>query len=530
MFARVMETGEERARKLGYKRNWTDIRWEQKAVNFPEPDKVEQSDVAWKPHPGPQTEALQKTDFEVLYGGARGGGKTDAGIAWLVREVHNPGLRALVIRRNADDLRDWTDRANQLYSKLGAKMIGKPPEFHWPSGAIIRTGHLKDEAAYTKYQGHEYQRMLLEEVNQLPSERAYLRLIASCRSTIKGLEPRVFLTTNPGGIGHQWVKKRFIDCAPWGTSFEYAEEIFGRTLVRSRVFIHAKIDDNPTLIQNDPNYILTLEQLKYTDPELYRAWRFGDWDVFVGQVFREFDRQKHVIEHVLPRSDLNHFVGVDWGYQGKESHEGAFAALALCLYRENYKGKHFNRVVAYKEWYGKNKAPDVWAEDIYKHSHVQYDDAVGDASMFNPQSDGSTPIADIMQETWDKLNKGKYWIRLKQGTRNRVGRVATLHNWLSLAPDGLPYLLFTEDCIHTIRTVPALIYDESKVEDVDTEGEDHLYDALTYMLSQVKFVGGLGRVGKAGEDDEALLNPSEAINLKFFETAKKKKLRDWRVI
>jgi hypothetical protein len=340
----------------------------------------------------------------------------------------------------------------------------------------------------------------------------------------------VFLTTNPGGIGHAWVKARFIDIAPWGTPYEYTEEIFGRKFSRSRIFIHAKIDDNPSLIENDPNYILTLEQLKYTDPELYRAWRFGDWDVFVGQVFREFDRSKHVIEHVLPKVNLNHFVGIDWGYQGKEAHEGAFATVALCLYRENYKGKEFNRVVQYREWYGKGKTPDLWAQDIYDHSHVKkYDDGVGDASMFNPQSDGSKPISDIMHETWDKLNHDKYWLRLKQGTRNRVSRVATLHNWLSIAPDGLPYLLITEDCIHTVRTLPALIYDESKVEDVDTEGEDHLYDALTYILSQVQFVGDLGKIEHGDDDDEPLYQPGEAISLKMFEKAKKEKLKDWRV-
>jgi phage terminase large subunit len=525
---RELEYGEDRAERMGYTKRWRDVKWKPKAKS---PEELQESDgIAWQPHPGPQTKALQRTEFEVLYGGARGGGKTDAGIAWLIREVHNPQFRALVIRRNADDLRDWTDRANQLYSKLGAKMTGKPPEFHWSSGAIIRTGHLKDEAAYTKYQGHEYHRMLIEEVNQIPSERAYLRLIASCRSTVKGLDARVFLTTNPGGIGHAWVKARFIDIAPWGTPYEYTEEIFGRKFSRSRVFIHAKIDDNPSLIENDPNYILTLEQLKYTDPELYRAWRFGDWDVFVGQVFREFDRSKHVIEHVLPKTNLNHFIGIDWGYQGKEAHEGAFACVALCLYRENFKGKEFNRVVQYREWYGKGKTPDLWAQDIYDKSHVKkYDDGVGDASMFNPQSDGSKPISDIMHETWDKLNHDKYWLRLKQGTRNRVSRVATLHNWLSLAPDGLPYLLITEDNIHTVRTLPALIYDESKVEDVDTEGEDHLYDALTYILSQVQFVGDLGRVEHGEEEKTPIFKPGEALSLEMFEKAKKEKLKDWRV-
>lgn len=409
----------------------------------------------WTPHEGQQTEALTRGEFEVLYGGARGGGKTDAGLAWLVREAHNPSLRALVLRRNSDDLRDWVDRANTMYSQLGAVRVGNPPEFRFPSGAIIRTGHLKDENAYTKYQGHEYHRLLLEELTQIPLEKNYLRILSSCRSTVPGLEPRVFATTNPGGVGHMWVRKRFIDPAIPGTT------IWDNN--RSRVFIQATIDDNPTLMQNDPNYIYTLEALKESDPETYRAWRYGDWDVFAGQVFREFSRTKHVIRPVLPKMGFHHILGMDWGYSESSAYAG-YASAVIPMKTED--GDTFNRVITYKEWYGNQRSPDSWAEDIYSKMPWGFNSGVCDPAMHNPKSDGSTPIRELFEEKWKDMNDD-YWLSLDRGSNNRIQGVALIHNWLSIAPDGQPYWMITENCLELIRTLPSLAYDQHRIDDVD---------------------------------------------------------------
>ncbi len=158
--------------------------------------------VFWTPHVGPQLEVLKRTEYEILFGGSRGGGKTDAGLAWLIRWNSIPHYRALVIRRNSDDLRDWVDRAQIFYGTCGGRVVGNPPEIRFPSGAKIRTGHLKDDNAYTKYMGHEYHKMLIEELTQIDSELNYLKLIASCRSTDPKLKPQIFSTTNPGGLGH----------------------------------------------------------------------------------------------------------------------------------------------------------------------------------------------------------------------------------------------------------------------------------------------------------------------------------------
>lgn len=228
----------------------------------------------WEPHPGAQTEALSRAEKEILFGGARGGGKTDAGIVWMVEPeyISNPAYRGLVIRLNATDLGDWLDRAERMYTVLGGKRVGQPAEFVFPSGAKIRTGHLGDEDAYSKYQGHEYQKILIEELTQIPSETRYLRLLGSCRSTIPGLAAQIFCTTNPNGVGHMWVKKRFIEGKPVCKTY-YAND--GGT----RVFIPSSVEDNPSLL-NTPDYMQYLESIKESEPELYKQWRYGDWTSF----------------------------------------------------------------------------------------------------------------------------------------------------------------------------------------------------------------------------------------------------------
>ncbi len=135
--------------------------------------------IKWKPQPR-QAIALARTENEILFGGARGGGKTDAGQAWLMYDIDKPYYRALVLRRNADDLKDWIDRARLFYHT--ATITGQVPEIKFPSGAIIRTGHLKDSNAYTKYQGHEYQKILNEELTHIPRESDYEKLLGSNRS------------------------------------------------------------------------------------------------------------------------------------------------------------------------------------------------------------------------------------------------------------------------------------------------------------------------------------------------------------
>ena len=430
----------------------------------------------WRPHPR-QEECLRRSEYEVLFGGARGGGKTDAGLVWLLDGIDNPRYRALVIRKNADDLSDWVDRATRMYSGLGAKIAYRPAEVTFPSGATIKTGHLKDDQAYTKYQGHEYQRMLIEELTQIPEERRYLQLLGSCRSTIPELRPQIFASTNPGGVGHQWVKKRFIDPAPPNTPF------IDQSTGRSRIFIPSLVTDNPTLIDNDPDYIKFLDGLKDTDIELWKAWRLGDWNTFAGQFFKEFRTDLHVIKPFIPSSSEFIVGGMDWG------RAKPFAFYLDIVQKLTIKEVDFFRCKTFFEVYGTDKTPKDWSDTI-KNKLDFYNLTLSDIAwvrcdnqIFNVGNDNSKSISDQFiddDERWRTL--------LKPASKDRVGGWENLHNWLSLAPDGLPYWQITENCIHAIETIPSLVHDEIKVEDVDSEGEDHAGDAERYMKKHLKWI------------------------------------------
>lgn len=249
--------------------------------------------IHWKPHPKQENFLLraQEDIDELLFGGARGGGKSDAGQIWLIepKYLKEPKYRALVIRRNSDDLKDWIDRARIMYLPLGASFAGQPCEITFGNGAKIRTGHLNDANAYSKYQGHEYQKMLIEELSQIPREADFEKLLGSCRSTIPGLKPQFMGTTNPDGDGHEWVKQRF-DCEhPDEKVREYLEPKTG--LKRRRLFIPSKVEDNPTLINNDPGYVAYLNSIK--DPVLQRQWRDGSWEepFIEGSYYNQYIRQ-----------------------------------------------------------------------------------------------------------------------------------------------------------------------------------------------------------------------------------------------
>lgn len=441
----------------------------------------------WKPNPGPQEVCLSIPGnvFEILFGGARGGGKTDAGIQWLIKptnEMHgqqlitHPLYRALVLRRNANDLSDWTDRASRVFSLFGGilKDRNKQPYFLFPSGAKIHLGHLKDEDAYTKYQGHEYQRMLIEELTQIKSELLYTKLISSCRSTVKELRAQVLMTTNPGGKGHGWVRKRFIAVGPPNTFF------LNPSTKRLAIFIPSKIEDNPYLMQADPDYINQMEGLKEIDEKLYRAWRNGEWDAFEGQVFSEWNYDKHVFKQLpVILNQCRKIASFDWGYRSPASMHWLAEAP------ENALG--IQHIYIYREVYKTTMTPKMWGQLMARLQKVDpIDYLVLPHDCFYSDQGQLTIAQQFLREFREAgvrlpivrgmtLNKG--------ARRNRLG---LMHTGLSMAPDGTPYIQVHESCLNLIRTLPELPYSDTEVEDVDTDSEDHAYDSSSIGIMTLR--------------------------------------------
>jgi len=360
---------------------------------------------------------------------------------------------------------------------------GNPPEFHFQSGAVIRTGHLNDADAYTKYQGHEYHRILIEELTQIALEKQYLRILSSSRSVIAALKPQIFLTTNPGGVGHAWVKERFISPSPPGkTIWDHG---------RTRVFIQATMDDNPTLMNNDPQYVANIEALKEVDPDTYYAWRFGDWERFSGQVFKEWKVRTHSIPPVVPSKNVQHVLWMDWGY----AESSAFACyLSALIPFTTGDGQKYTQIVTYKEWYGNQIRPKEWAKRIYtecKKIGIRPAYGVSDPATHASAQSGDQSISSLFEDEWKSLD-GQYWCRFKagknSGRNSRIGRVGMMHEWMSINPSsGMPYWVVTQNCVHFIETVPNLIHDEALVEAYDTHQEDHAADACSYGLEKVRF-------------------------------------------
>jgi hypothetical protein len=245
---------------------------------------VDQSPIAvqpstldgWRPN-HVQSELLARQEEEMLFGGARGGGKTDANLAWLADEPYmtHHDYRSLVIRRDYNDLSDFIFRAKRFYGSR-CEVVGVPAEIRWSWGGVTRLGHWKDRDTIHKYLGHEYWKIACEEITQsISSLEEYYMILGSMRCAEPNLPAQFLATTNPGGPGHTWCKKYFVEmanCEP------YEDPKTGY----SRIFIPARATDNPFLPKT---YVSWLDGLPDT---LRSAWRDGSWDTYEGQFFSEF--------------------------------------------------------------------------------------------------------------------------------------------------------------------------------------------------------------------------------------------------
>lgn len=445
--------------------------------------------VIWEPQPGPQTALVQCPVFEVFYGGARGGGKTESSIGDWLQHSAQYGEHAIGIffRRKLVQLAEVIARTKQLFNKLGGKYNEQQKTWTMANGARLKFAYLEKDSDAEEYQGHSYTRVYIEEVTNFPSPAPIDKLRATLRSGA-GVPTGMRLTGNPGGAGHNWVKKRYIDPNPTGykiiteTTVVVVDGV-ETTVSLDRVFIPSKIADNALLIKNDPTYILRLRQSG--SEALVRAWLEGDWSIIDGAFFNNFDYGLHVLPGAEFRKALKPsmriFRAFDWG-SARPFSCGWYALLdeeLHCDGRTLPKGA----LVKFMEWYGasginkglKMDAPlvaqGIWErEETLRQRGLRVSYGVADPAIF--ARDGGPSIAELMavhRVTWRRAdNKRKAgWEQL----RYRLGGL-----------EQTPMLYFCDDCEDTIRTLPTLQHDEKDAEDLDTEGEDHAADETRYAV------------------------------------------------
>lgn len=451
----------------------------------------------WSPQEGPQTALLSCPVFEVFYGGARGGGKTEGSIGdWLQHsDLYGEGAIGIFFRRKLVQLAEVIARTKQIFPKLGAKYNEQKKEWLMANGARLKFAYLERDSDAEEYQGHNYTRVYVEELTNFPSPGPIDKLRATLRSGT-GVPVGMRLTGNPGGAGHNWVKKRYIDPNPAGYELltdemevEYPDG--KQTVSLSRVFIPSKIGDNQLLMRNDPTYILRLRQSG--SEALVKAWLEGNWDIVDGAFFDEFDMDVHVLQahEWLPRIPTYalKFRAFDWGSAKPFS-------VGWYVVSDGKWGLPEGALLKYREWYGSkgpNKGLKMTAEQVAEGILNRERDAnermtygVADPAIFI--RDGGPSIGEAM------IVRGCSW---KRADNRRKPGWEELRRRLS-GDDHQPQLYFLDCCEDTIRTLPTLQHDEKDAEDLDTEAEDHAADETRYAVMSRPWVRGAPAVQGSG--------------------------------
>ena len=438
--------------------------------------------VVWTPQPR-QALFQARMEDEALYGGAAGGGKSDCALTEALRQVDIPHYRGLILRKTYPQLSELIDRSQELYPRAirGAKYNDQKHTWRFPSGAKVIFGSMQHPQDRTNYQGKRYDYICFDELTHFTWEE-YSYLFSRNRPNGPGTRCYMRATANPGGIGHAWVKARFITpVPPMQTIWDKVKVRFPdgkeETRWKSRVFIPSTIFDNKILLENDPDYLTRLASLPDADR---RALLYGDWDSFTGQVFCEWrndpehyaDRiNTHVIKPFRVPREWSIWCGLDWGFARPFS-VGWYAV------------DHDKRIYRIREYYGCTGTPNegikldpsTVAREIRR---IEDEDPnlkgrtihrVGDPAIWASQGTESTGA--LME---------KERVFFEKGDNTRLSGKMQVHHRLRFDENGIPMLYIFSTCENFIRTVPSLVYSQSNVEDVDTNGEDHIYDELRYV-------------------------------------------------
>jgi len=433
--------------------------------------------VVFAPNPGPQTDFLAASENEVLYGGAAGGGKTMALIADPMRYFDNGNFNGIILRRSTDELREIVWKTQELYPQAfpGAKWGEKKSQWTFPSGARIWLTYLDRPEDVLRYQGQAFSYIAFDELTQHPTPFAYLYMKSRLRTTDPTLPTFLRATTNPGGPGHSWVRKMYIDPAPANQSFAATDIETGKTLVYpeshekagqplfTRRFIPASLYDNPYLTA-DASYEANLLSL----PEMQRRQLLeGDWDVADGAAFPEFKKADHVIEPFDIPNEWRRFRSCDYGYSSYSAvHWFAIdpSYETLYCYRELYVSKHTGK--------------DLGAAVLEAERGESISYGVLDSSCWHNRGQLGPSIAEEM------IAMGCRWRPSDRTAGARVAGKNQFHQRLKVDEEtSLAGIIFFNTCRQIISDLPVIPSDPKGSDDIDPRyATDHAYDSVRYGI------------------------------------------------
>ena len=439
-------------------------------------DPIAAQEVVFQPNPGPQTQYLASSEREVLYGGAAGGGKSYATLADPLRDLNNPDFSGLLVRHTTEELRELIQKSQDLYPKAipGIKWSERKSQWTTPRGGRLWMSYLDKDTDVMRYQGQAFNYVAFDELTQWQSPYGWNYMRSRLRSSSKELGLYMRATTNPGGPGHSWVKKMFIDPAPsntpfWATDIETGETLTypkghskeGEPLFKRR-FIPASLFDNPHLAESGDYEAMLLSLPEHQKKQLLE----GNWDVNEGAAFPEFNRNIHVVEPFEIPDSWTKFRACDYGY-------GSFTGVVwlavtpseqLIVYRELYCSKVTATDLA-----------DMILEAEARDGTIRY--GVLDSSLWHNRGDTGPSLAEQMNM------KGCRWRPSDRSKGSRISGKNELHRRLQVDEyTEEPRLVFFSNCTNVIAQLPSIPLDKRNPEDVDTNAEDHLYDALRYGI------------------------------------------------
>lgn len=410
---------------------------------------------------------LTDTHKYVAYGGARGGGKS-----WAVRAkamllcLNYAGIKTLIVRSTYPEL--YNNHIAPLRASLAgiAQYNDAHKMFTFPNSSTIKFGYCNNDGDVQQYQGAEYDVIFIDEATNL--EEDWIKKIIACMRGVNDFPKRIYYTCNPGGRSHHYIKRLFID-----RNFERGED------PDEYSFIQAKVGDNPALLRAQPDYVKQLESLP---PQIRAAWLDGSWDINSGQFFSEF------------RNDPEHYADREWTHVIDPLPDSRIRRMTL--YRSYDFGYHKPFSLAWwgvdsdgilyrlLEFYGCNGFPNegirMSADEQFRKVREIEDEhpwlkgkhihGVADPAIWNAESGES------VAET-----AARYGIYFDPGDNARIAGWMQMRYRMQFDENGRARMYFFKDCKAIIRTLPLLQFDERKVEDLDTSGEDHAADEARYL-------------------------------------------------